>query len=139
MNERVEIELFFGGVIAGMLLIGAEVASFAYSVVIGALTQPGQYITAAAGTTALAMPAFALLVLVIEAAHNLLIGLLFPEEFSIGFVFGNLVILLIIGFTLWSAMPSAVFGMVIAFVMTFAGFIIKSAEGNRRSNKRVRK
>ena len=130
MNERGEIELFFGGIIIGMALVGAEVTSFAYSTVLGALTQASPSVAASAGTAAMALPWFALFILVIEVVHNFLIGLLLPEEFSAGFLLGDLAVLVIVGSALWAAMPSAVLGLIAALVVVLVGLIIK-AEGDR--------
>jgi hypothetical protein len=135
MNERVEIELFAGGVIAGMLLIGAEVAFFAYSTVVGALTQTGQSVAVAAGTAPLALPLIALIVLIIEVAHNFLIGFFFPEEVSFGFMMGDLIVLVLLGPSLWQVMPLAVLGLVIALFTVLVGFEVQSVEKHRHSYK----
>jgi hypothetical protein len=135
MDERVEIELFFGGVIAGMLLIGAEVAFFAYRTVVGAFTQTGQSIVAAGASPLTAMPIIVLLVLIVQVVQNFLIGLFFPEEVSFGFMMGDLIILVLLGSALWQSMPLAVLGIVIALFMVLVGFEVQSAEKHRHSKK----
>jgi flagellar biosynthesis component FlhA len=86
----------------------------------------------------MALPWFALFILVIEVVHNFLIGLLLPEEFSAGFIFGDLAVLVIVGSALWSAMPSAVLGLIAALVVVLVGLIIK-AEGDRHPKREVRR
>ena len=110
----------------GIDLIGGELLSFTFPVIVYILSPAGRAMEALGGTVTIALSAFALIVLMIQVIQNLFIGLFAPDDFSLGFLLGDLVVIIFAIVVLWPVMPNAVIGMALAFVMVFVGIIVKS-------------
>jgi hypothetical protein len=113
------------GIVDGVDLIGGELLSFAFSIIAYVISPAGR--AAATGAVTINLSLFAIVVLIFQIWQNFLIGLYAPDDFSLGFLIGDLVVLIFAAIVLWPIMPNAVIGMLIAFVMVYIGIIIKSS------------
>lgn len=101
------IKKFLAGFSAGVSVIVVELLIFAFS----------EFVAAFGKTMGTPTPSAMILAFVaINFAQNLIVGFLSPVEFAIGFLAGDLLMLVIVGPPMYSESPTVVLGMIIAFL-----------------------
>lgn len=66
-----------------------------------------------------------LLLVITESIKCLIIGFVAPKEYAIGFLAGDLFMLVATGIVIYAVLPTVVGGMIIAFLIVFAALIIR--------------
>ncbi len=110
---------FIAGLIAGILVLVGELEVFAASLIAYAFSKAMQTLP----TTTFSIYIF--LFIIVDIMQNFLVGFASPTAFAIGFLFGDLLLLLFIAVPLWAIVPSIVIGMIGALITVVAGLIFR--------------
>lgn len=124
-NTQKSIKKFLAGFGAGIGVILIELLLFAYSEFAAAFGKAMQTST----------PSSMILVFVaINFMQNLIVGFLSSVEFAIGFLVGDLLMLVTVGPPMYSVSPAIVLGMIIAFLTVAIALGIRLAYGREQRN-----
>lgn len=108
---------FREGFVAGVYVLLVELLIFAFTLVF----------------TALGESSIPLLLVVIEFIKCLIIGFVASKEYAIGFLAGDLSMLVAAGLVMYAVLPTVVGGMIIAFLIVLVALIIRLwYEGKQR-------
>jgi hypothetical protein len=71
---------------------------------------------------------------IVGIIQGILIGIFLIESFSMGYIFGDVFLMVFLGKPLWVIAPSVIIGMVVAVIAVLIGVYIRVLLKNRRHN-----
>jgi len=118
---------FFAGIGVGIGVVVGELAIFAFSILMDALSKVSYTLPLTPQTPPIDsyISLITLILFIGGFLQHLFLGLLNSDAFSVGFIIGDVLILILLSPTLWIISPSVVTGMILAFIMVFVGFCIR--------------
>jgi hypothetical protein len=105
-----DVGRFFEGLRAGFGVIGVEFLFFVITLTSKVVSQVANTIATSGGGITFTLPPFGLLFVLIDIGQNVLVGLKENEYFSVGFLAGDFVMLVLAGGYAWQVSPSITIG-----------------------------
>jgi len=118
---------FIAGFIIGMGVVSGELVVFAFSILMDALSTVAHSLP----TTSQSFPIdsyFSLITLILIVGgflQHFFLSILNSEAFSVGFIIGDLLIIVLLGPVLFTISPSIATGMITAIIIVFVGFCLR--------------
>ena len=123
---------FIIGFIAGAGAVSAELLLFVFNGFYDALIQVEQSINPPSSSLSSYFSFTMVLLALCGILHYFLLGLIDSESVSMGFLAGDLVVLVLLAQILWHISPSIVIGMIFALFIVICGFFLRSfARGDK--------
>ena len=118
---------FIGGFIVGSTVVSGELVIFAFSILMDALSKVAHSLP----TTSQSFPIdsyFSLITLILIIGgflQHFLLSIVKSEAFSVGFIVGDLLLIILLGPVVFTISPPIVTGMITAILIVFIGFCLR--------------
>ena len=118
---------FIAGITVGVGVVAGELVVFAFSILMDALSQVARTLPSNSQTPSIdSYFSFITLILIIGGfLQHFFLGLSNSDAFTIGFIIGDVLIVILLGPTLLTISPSVVTGMILALLTVIIGFCIR--------------